>query len=122
MNLTTKESGTIKHYQLNGWPDGDRPAENILEEVLSLVKANVQCLSQDKMTVVHCSAGVGRTGTFIAATELYMQIQEKKPISIFETVRRLREQRWGMVYTQPQYEYLYDFVKSLIEVDSDDSI
>ena len=55
------------------------------------------------MVAVHCSAGVGRTGTFITLAEIKMRIEKKEDISIFECVRRLREQRWGMVYTESQY-------------------
>ncbi len=64
--------------------------------------------------MVHCSAGVGRTGTFIAMAICKKIIDEKDEISVFELVRLLREQRWGMVYTFSQYEYLYDYVDQII--------
>jgi protein tyrosine phosphatase len=47
--------------------------------------------------VVHCSAGVGRTGVIIAIFNLILQIKSQKAISVFGTVRKMREQRWGMV-------------------------
>lgn len=77
--------------------------------------------------MVHCSAGVGRTGTFIAMSIFKKIIDKKLEVSVFETVRQLREQRWGMVYTFSQYEFLYDWVDQLImekknkEIENDES-
>lgn len=65
--------------------------------------------------VVHCSAGIGRTGTFIALLSLILEIDDIKTrngtastnISVFKTVRQLKEQRWGMVNRPEQYAYIY---------------
>jgi protein tyrosine phosphatase len=65
--------------------------------------------------VIHCSAGVGRTGTFIALSHLKHLIFAQKRgnvdhgLSVFSVVRRLREQRVLMVQSKEQYELLYDF-------------
>ena len=64
--------------------------------------------------MVHCSAGAGRTGTFIAMALLKLQIETKQDLSIFEVVRKLREQRWGMIKNLTQYEYLYEFAQERI--------
>ena len=42
-------------------------------------------------------------------------IAQNKKISIFNEVRKIREQRWGMVHTLSQYEYLYDFCEKEIQ-------
>ena len=67
----------------------------------------------DVPVLVHCSAGVGRTGTLIALYHMIKVTQALKKlsrISVFGTVRRLREQRWGMVQTKDQYDFLYKFM------------
>ena len=67
--------------------------------------------------VVHCSAGIGRTGTFVASYFLYEIFKnsklKKEPFlfSIFRTVRHLREQRFSAVQTKSQYAFLYQIVK-----------
>jgi len=61
---------------------------------------------RNQATLVHCSAGIGRTGTLIAiynAVESIMYSRKtgtEASISIFGIVRRLREQRWNMVKNQ----------------------
>lgn len=68
-------------------------------------------------TVVHCSAGIGRTGTTISLMQLIISICSqinagiKDPkFSVFATVRRLREQRLGMVQMPEQYMFIYQFL------------
>lgn len=74
------------------------------------------------MIVVHCSAGIGRTGTYIAFMLLIESInfqldvmKEAPKISIFGTVRRLREQRYNTVSQVDQYRYIYKFMYEWIQ-------
>lgn len=63
--------------------------------------------------VVHCSAGLGRTGVYIAVTVLAAHIREKgreADIDIAKLVSALRDQREGMVQTPDQYRLLYSAV------------
>ncbi len=65
--------------------------------------------------VVHCSAGVGRTGTLIAVYEIIMCLEYLKKINkplvmnIFNVVRKLREQRYSLVTDTEQYKFIYEY-------------
>ena len=80
--------------QYLGWPDNDVPHNAIhLFEIMKMLKEVCP-----KKTVIHCSSGVGRTGTFIALSRLIDQIcNESKYLDVFKTVLRLRGDRKFMV-------------------------
>ena len=70
--------------------------------------------ASNEKAVVHCSAGIGRTGTTITLMHIIISICaqrnsgiEDPKFSIFATVRRLREQRLGMVQVVDQYYFIY---------------
>ena len=57
--------------------------------------------------MLHCKAGVGRTGTLLALINSMLIADQSPKLSIFSVVRRLREQRYSMVETQKQYKFIY---------------
>lgn len=63
----------------------------------------------------YLSAGVGRTGTFIALDILMQRMKQERKINIFDLVKRLRSQRMKMVQTVEQYILLYTSVLTIIE-------
>ncbi|WAR04614.1 PTPRT-like protein [Mya arenaria] len=65
--------------------------------------------------MVHCSAGVGMTGTFIALDYLYDQGKVDEKLNVPETVNVLREQRVCMVQTKEQYLYLHEAILELLD-------
>lgn len=68
------------------------------------------------LPLVHCSAGVGRSGTLVALDLIMDQLASGcSTIDIFSVVSHLRTQRVSMVQTEDQYVYLYDCVHSLLK-------
>ena len=67
---------------------------------------------------MHCSAGIGRTGTFIVIDMIIDQIQTLGldcEIDIQRTIQMVRSQRSGMVQTEAQYKFVYMAVQHYIE-------
>lgn len=66
---------------------------------------------------MHCSAGVGRSGTYITLDYLLKEIEngsigvDEEEDPVYETVNTLREQRMYMVQSEPQYHFIYDVMK-----------
>ncbi|XP_052218424.1 receptor-type tyrosine-protein phosphatase alpha-like [Dreissena polymorpha] len=102
-----KDVHFVTHCHFTSWPD-----RNVPDTALSLLqywrKVRSVNIKQQFPWFVHCSAGVGRTGTFIALDYLYDQGTTEKQVNVFDAVLRLREQRVNMVQTQLQYLYLHD--------------
>jgi protein-tyrosine phosphatase len=105
------------HYE--GWPDFGTPAQPAT--IISLVKLLNQIISQRaKITrnapvIVHCSAGCGRTGTFVVVDSLINYFEQEKTFGdgkdlIQESVLVLREQRMSLVQTLRQYVLCYESV------------
>ncbi|KAJ6635524.1 Tyrosine-protein phosphatase 69D [Pseudolycoriella hygida] len=57
--------------------------------------------------LVHCSAGVGRTGTLVALDSLMQQLDDEGQVSIYNTVCDMRHQRNFLVQSLKQYIFLY---------------
>ena len=75
--------------------------------------------SENSEVVVHCSAGIGRTGTFLVIHSEFAKYLKAKSqgdvFDIFETVRSLRKQRYYMIQTEEQYLFCYRSLLQLIE-------
>ena len=56
--------------------------------------------------LLHCSAGIGRTGVFVLAELGVALLQKQKGVDMAALTTMLREQRMGLVQTQPQYEFV----------------
>ena len=104
MKTTQKDSAgslihdvTLFHYL--GWPDHGVPANAIsMIDFIRRVRRSHPYSNTDIM-VVHCSAGVGRTGTFITLDYMLERIKTENSLNIFEFVTGLRKQRVLMVQT-----------------------
>ncbi|XP_065454673.1 receptor-type tyrosine-protein phosphatase kappa-like isoform X2 [Chrysemys picta bellii] len=94
------------HYLL--WPDHGVPSN--AARLLQLVEMVNERVSEAPAgpVLVHCSAGIGRTGTFIALDFLLKMARAEGSVDVFRCVQRLREQRVSMVQTKEQYIFLYE--------------
>uniref|UniRef100_A0A8C8B8N4 protein-tyrosine-phosphatase n=1 Tax=Otus sunia TaxID=257818 RepID=A0A8C8B8N4_9STRI len=101
------------HYQL--WPDHGVPRNPA--QLLCLVEmVNKRVLEAPAGPVlVHCSAGIGRTGTFIALDFLLKMGKAEGKVDVFQCVQRLREQRVSMVQTKVR-SYLTCLDESSLQV------
>jgi protein-tyrosine phosphatase len=119
------EERVVWHLFYPNWLDMTATQQKDQTELLSLIKMSrfridagragqEQGISRPRL--VHCSAGIGRTGTFIALDSLLQDIGKWKKGNlemddpVFETVKRLREQRMRMVYTKEQYASIYQML------------
>ncbi|XP_046559061.1 receptor-type tyrosine-protein phosphatase T-like [Haliotis rubra] len=98
---------TLQHYHFTAWPDKGVPLEvRSLVEFYRLVSNSPSTSHGPK--VVHCSAGIGRTGTFIALDYLVAQAKEKGVVDAYECIVKLRHQRMDLIQTKDQYIFLHD--------------
>jgi protein tyrosine phosphatase len=126
INNQTKEEKKIVQIHFQGWPDHgipDKDDEGILQAFMEMNKI-VDENKKDGPIIVHCSAGVGRTGTFISMyfleKEIRNQLNNPKvnniKINIFNIVRKLKEMRLYLVQSDSQYYYIYIFVNYLLSI------
>jgi len=110
----------IYHFHFQAWPDHGVPSDpgcvlNFLEDVNSKQQ---ELEPTPGAIVVHCSAGIGRTGTFIVIDMIIDQIKRHGldcEIDIQRTIQMVRSQRSGMVQTEAQYKFVYMAVQHYIE-------
>ena len=113
-----EESKTVWHLLFTAFPDFGVPEDEDRAELLDLLRlAAEKNSSPANPKTIHCSAGVGRSGTFIALEYLLSQLEsgalgEAKPEDdpIYHVVHLLREQRMMMVQSEIQYHFLYDLL------------
>ncbi|KAI7278503.1 receptor/non-receptor type protein-tyrosine phosphatase [Hortaea werneckii] len=130
----------IHHLLFSGWPDFLIPEGDDREAMIELIRLSARLnspnspqtngktssaphdlavLDQSNPRIIHCSAGVGRSGTFIALDYLlsllhsgaldHLPAADSDPVA--ETVDRMRQQRMMMVQGEPQFNFIYDVVR-----------
>lgn len=112
----------VYHFFYQKWADSKVPSSMLsLFSLLNNIRNVQKHYSGKPVPIVHCSAGVGRTGTFIVLDELIRNkeiLENIDPFSdydpIYDMVSNLRESRMMMVQTPYQYCFLYEFAKELL--------
>ncbi|XP_071372645.1 receptor-type tyrosine-protein phosphatase alpha [Centroberyx affinis] len=101
-----KPQRLVTQFHFTSWPDFGVPFTPI--GMLKFLKKVKTCNPQYAgPIVVHCSAGVGRTGTFIVIDAMLDMMNTERKVDVFGFVTRIRAQRCQMVQTDMQYVFIF---------------
>ena len=114
------EPRVVTHYQFTGWPDFGIPntADGVLDicRIVESSKEEQEGSAAATPTVVHCSAGIGRTGTFCTIDIGRKMIKAESSVDVIGILKKLRTQRSGMVQAKEQLDFCYQALLEHIEM------
>ncbi|VDK48526.1 unnamed protein product [Dibothriocephalus latus] len=114
----------VDHFLFLGWPDYDVPSSAVgfltFLDVVNQHVARLHSTNRDSIPplIVHCSAGIGRTGTFTSIDIALEQAKEERVVDIRGIVARMRCQRACTVQTAKQYAFIHQAVYTRLASDS----
>lgn len=120
---TMKDLGTMQvfHFQFPEWADKTVPKDSqtgSMLDFISAINSKQRSIRDSAPVVVHCSAGIGRTGSFILIDIVINLIETKGlgcHIDIPKTLIRMRQMRSGLVQTDAQYKFVYLALREYVE-------
>uniref|UniRef100_A0A2I3G6L1 Tyrosine-protein phosphatase non-receptor type n=1 Tax=Nomascus leucogenys TaxID=61853 RepID=A0A2I3G6L1_NOMLE len=123
-HLLSGQERTVWHLQYTDWPDHGCPEDvqgflSYLEEIQSVRRHTNSMLEGTKNRhppiVVHCSAGVGRTGVLILSELMIYCLEHNEKVEVPMMLRLLREQRMFMIQTIAQYKFVYQVLIQFLQ-------
>uniref|UniRef100_A0A8C5TBC2 Tyrosine-protein phosphatase non-receptor type n=1 Tax=Malurus cyaneus samueli TaxID=2593467 RepID=A0A8C5TBC2_9PASS len=123
-HLLSGQERTVWHLQYTDWPDHGCPEEvqgflSYLEEIQSVRRHTNSVLDSSNTCnppiVVHCSAGVGRTGVVILTELMIGCLEHNEKMDVPVMLRHLREQRVFMIQTIAQYKFVYQVLIQFLQ-------
>lgn len=107
-------SQEVLHIGYEGWPDCGIPDSlSVCREICTFVLNH----HNNKPVVVHCSAGIGRTGTFVAIEQAIQKLRKGDPLDLRDVVRSVRQQRKGAIINCLQYLYIFRLMLEVLIVE-----
>lgn len=104
---------TVTQFQYSAWPDHGIPSETYtFRKLRNMVNELHAAQYPGTPIVIHCSAGIGRTGTYLTVDIILKQFENAEnknlfSVDVFETVRTLRHLRSGLIQMVNQYKFVY---------------
>lgn len=115
-----EKSWNVRHFHFTSWPDFGVP--NSPQVLVNFVQTVRKSLIKTGPIVVHCSAGVGRSGTFIAVDHCMQHIQINDYVDVLGVVHEMRMHRVLMVQTEQQYIYIHQCLLNALESNESEDI
>ena len=106
----------LTHITFYAWPDRSVPEFDDFKNLFDIVELKTFCvnISKESPMIVHCKAGVGRTGTFILIHHIMFLLERKEPFNIIKLIKNMRTSRTSMVQGEIQFKFVLKFLATKI--------
>ena len=106
--LKSNNARTVIQFHYIAWPDFGVPeSPTTFLNFLSCVRAKKVLENHFGPAVIHCSAGIGRSGTFALVDTCFVYLEKRIPFDIKETLLEMRHSRMGLIQTAQQLRFSY---------------